>query len=217
MSIGLIVILFVFGCFYIGQEDYEDVVQHAPETWNTRDCSTIIPGATQNNYADNIHNPNIRVFAMPYYPVVITAIEWREHLLGPLQYQPFTYKHTWETFRKRLDSMLAIEAGVFMDWSNGKYVDTRGNYLRDPTQLDFIMFYVSLQNVGWLGLTHLSDFMGQRWFGIATETIPDISNLENNIYLLNDKNDTLKPRYVYGKHRDYLTIEEQLHVTFILK
>jgi hypothetical protein len=191
------------GCFYFGKDNFEDVARKSPETWDTRDCLTIILGAAQSNYADDIHNPGIKIVAIPYYPSVIAAIERHAHLLGPLQYAPFTYNHSEETYRRRLDSMLAIEAGVFMDWSQAKYVDAHGKYLQDPTQVDFLMLYISLSNV--------------HWPGVPPDQVPDIANLENNMYLLNDRNELLRPRYVFGKQHTRLTTEEMLHVTFILK
>ncbi|HUN64734.1 MAG TPA: hypothetical protein VMW43_01430 [Bacteroidota bacterium] len=203
---GAALILFlmttVSGCFYVGRDDFDDVVVKPPDSWDTRDCITVILGAAVSNYADNIHNPGIRIVAIPFYPSVVAAIERREHLLGPLQYQPFTYEHTDRRFRQRLDSMLAIEAGVYLDWRTEKFVDVRGNYLRSPTQLDFLLFYLSMAN---------------EQIGPWNTAEPDISDLENRIFLINGAGDTLHPKYIAGRRNDRLVGEETLHIAFILR
>lgn len=197
-----LVVFILSGCFYFGKNDFEDVVQEPPEKWSTRDCLTIVMAVAQHNLADP-RSPDIKVVAIPYYPCVVAAIERRAHILGPLQYQPFTYSHTEEAYRRHLDTMMALEAGVYVDWSTGRYVDSRGNYLRDPTQLDFLMFYVSFTNANWPGG--------------PPDMIQDITNLENNIYLENDGGTTLSPRSVSGKRRTRLTMEEKLLVLFELR
>ncbi len=190
------------GCFYFGKNDFEDIVQRSPEEWSTRDCLTVILGVMQHNFYDN-ESPVVKIVALPYYPSVVAAIERRAHILGPLQYQPFTYAHTSEMYRRRLDSALALEAGVFIDWAAGQFVDRHGNYLRNPTQLDLIMFYVSLQNTAWPGLT--------------SGGYPDISHLEDSVFLENDQDELLKPRYVAGKRNSTLETEEKLIIMFPLK
>src|SRR5258708_1502878 len=177
-------VLMQYGCFYLGKNDFGDVVQQSSEEWSTRDCLTVILGVMQHNFND-LGSPSVKVVALPYYPSVIAAIERRAHILGPLQYQPFTYAHTKEMYRHRLDSALALEAGIYMDWSVGRYVDNRGNYLREPTQLDLLMFYVSLRNPDWPG--------------VPPDAVPDITNLESNVYLANDQDKFIKPRFVWGK------------------
>ena len=47
--------------------------------------------------------------------------------------------------------------------------------------------------------------------------IPDIINLEQNIFLINEKNKFIKPKYVWGKRRSQLTMEETLLVMFQLR
>jgi hypothetical protein len=189
-------------CFYFGKNDFEDVVQEPPEKWSTRDCLTIVMGVAQDNLSDP-RSPNIKVVAIPYYPSVVAAIERRAHILGPLQYQPFTYRHTEEAYRHHLDTMMALEAGVYVDWSTGRYVDSRGNYLRDPTQLDYLMFYISFTNTNW-------PF-------VPFDEVTDISNLEKNIFLVNDQDTILTPRSASGKQRTILTMEETLLVMFDLR
>ena len=194
----LLSVLGLAGCFYFGKDDFEDVVQRWPEDWSTRDCLTIILGATQHNLF-NSRSPDIKVIAIPYYPSVIAAIERRAHVLGPLQYQPFTYSHADETYRHRLDTMLATEAGMYVDWSTKQYVDSRGNYLHEPTQIDSLLFYVSIENVSWPSV----------W--------ADITDLENSICLVNDNDESIKPRYVWGKQRTILMSEERLLMMFVLR
>jgi hypothetical protein len=186
------------GCFYIGKDQFEDIVQRRSEAWSTLDCLTIIMSASRSNW-DDPRSQGVKVLAIPYYPCVISAIERRAHILGPLQYPAFTYSHTEETYRHDLDTLMAAEAGVYIDWSTGRYLDSRGNYLHDPTQIDSLMFYVSLWNDG-------------RQINSTT----DITDLENNIFLLNDGGELLKARHVWGKRHNTLTTEEKLLVVFFL-
>ncbi len=65
------------------------------------------------------------------------------------------------------------------------------------------MFYVSFTNANWPGA--------------PPDMIQDITNLENNIYLVNDQGTTLSPRSVSGKLRTQLTMEEKLLVLFVLR
>ncbi len=192
-----IVCIFAGGCFYIGQDQPEDVAGRWCEEWSTRDCLTIIMGAARSNF-DDVRNPDVKVLAIPCYPSVVAAITRRAHLLGPLQFEAFTYNHKTSTFHHDLDSLMASEAGVYVDWTAHRFVDGHGNYLRTPSQIDSLLFYVSLWCVGTRIGTHQ----------------PDITHLENNIYLLNDSGKILRPRYVWGKKNNVLAGEEILLVRF---
>ena len=196
-SLALLFIIFP-GCFYIGKNQYDDIVQRPPEQWSTQECLTVIMSAARYNFNDP-RSSDIKVVAIPYYPSVISALTRRAHILGPLQYPAFTYKHTEERYRNDLDTLLAGEAGVYIDRTTGQYLDSRGNYLRSPTQLDSLMFYLSI----W------SD-------GTRPGLSPDITDLENNIFLINDRNETIRPLRAVGKRNMRLTTEEKLLLMFPL-
>ncbi len=196
---AFILLFTISGCFYIGQNQYDDIIRRNPDEWSTQECLTVIMSAARYNFNDP-RASDIKVVAIPYYPSVISAITRRAHILGPLQYPAFTYKHTEERFRHDLDTLMAAQAGVYIDWTTGRYVDSRGDYLRGPTQIDSLMFYVSI----W------SD-------GTRPGTSPDISNLENDIYLVNDRNEIERPFHVAGKQNTRLITEEKLLVMFPLR
>ena len=177
----------IAGCFYFGRNDYEDVLKKPSNEWSSRDCLTIVLGAMQSNLSDDA--TNIRIFATPFYPSVITAIN------RMLQES----KHLSDNqFREGLDSALALQAGVYRDWQKGELVDSRGNYVRHQSQFDSLMFVLTLRNNG--GISYA----------------PDISDLEKRIFLVNESGKCLPPRYVWGRRRSTLEMEETLVVMFNL-
>ena len=195
----LLLSLAVAGCFYIGKNQYDDIIKRNPEEWSTQECLTVIMSAARYNFNDP-RSSDIKAVAIPYYPSVISAIMRRAHILGPLQYPAYTYNHTEDRFRHDLDTLMAAQSGVYIDWKSNRYVDSHGNYLRDPTQLDSLMFYVSV----W------SD-------GTRPGTSPDITDLEKDIYLVNDRDEIERPLHVTGKKNTRLITEEKLLVMFPLR
>jgi len=172
-------------------------------------------------------SPNIKVMATAYSPAVITAINrisqskqhWSE---GDYQYQ--------------MDTLLYHVVGLYMEWQTNRFMDPRGNYLRHPRQLDSLMFLVTLNNRSWpCNVPMVSKFIGyqgNKSTGGRTERyqttplmnlsdwpcyIPDITDLDKRIYLKNDNGLTLKPKYVWGRRNNQLTMEETLLVMFPLR
>jgi len=176
------------GCFYVGGDQYEDVLRRPSSEWSTRDCLTVILSAMRNNLSDN--GTDIRVFATPFYPKVILAMNRRSQLLK---------SRSDEQFHADVDTLLAVQAGVYMDWQNERLVDSRGFYIDTETQFDSLLFLVTLRNNGW------------------PASMPDISDIENRIFLWNEQGERLVPRYVWGRRRSKLEMEEVLLVMFCLR
>ena len=203
----MLTLLIFFGCFYFGKDGYEDVTVRSPNTWSTRDCITIIMGATSDNL-QNTSSPNIKVIATAYTPSVIMSVNRRAAILGRY-HQPIPFSEvppiepsdvTEKDFRPTVDLLLQEESGIYYDWEKGKYVDARGNYVSDYTQIDSLTFLLAIYNEGWPAY------------------LPDITHLEEQIILLNDQNKFIKPLQVWGKRRNKLTIiEEDLIVKFQLR
>ncbi len=203
----------LIGCFYLGQERYEDILRHPSSEWSSRDCLTIILSVMGNNFIDQ--TTCIRVMATPFYPAVIAAAsrigQQRTHFDEP------SYQHD-------MDTLLKAEVGLFMDWNKGTLVDSRGNYYRDASQLDSLMFLVTIVNTSTCNIPNVLVGVGSHVQSVPLATpsdwpcyIPDITNLEDRITLLNDRDDTLRPRFVWGKRHNQLTTDETLLIMFPLR
>ncbi len=201
-------------CFYIGQERYENVLERPPSEWSSRDCMTVILSVMGNNFLDQ--STCIRVMATPYYPAVIAAAS----RLGQSR------THTSEdAYQRDMDTLLKAEVGLFMDWQKGALVDARGNYYHSVSQIDSLMFLISIINTSSCNIPSVSVELRPHLFQsvpLASLSdwpcyIPDITDLENRIVLLNDKRDILHPRFVWGKRHNQLTTEETLLVMFPLR
>ncbi len=220
-SIGAMVIL-LSGCYYIGQDQYADILQKPSVEWSSRDDLTVLISPIAHNLFDQ-GSPNVKVFATPYYPSVIIAIaRGRQRLLhwSETQYQSYA------------DGLAKDDLGMYIDWEKNAFVDSRGNYFRDPLQIDSLMFLVTIHNNGWPPTVvygpvktmdqNYSDPHQRKSIWIqgmiaAGGYQADISRLEENIYLVNDKNKYIKPRFVSGKRNKFLTADETLFIMFQLR
>jgi len=224
-------LLFLSGCFYIGKDDFDDLVKRSPDTWSTRDCLTIIMGATRHNLSDH-SSPNIKVVATVYSPFVIMANYRRAHILGrhhkplpPSQVPPIESLESIadSQYTSSLDVLMQEEAGLYFDWQTERYVDARGNYVKSYTQVDSLTFFIAIQNKSWpcvptiitgpgvpipTPLLNLADYPCY---------LPDISNLENEIYLVNDQNKFIRPLMVWGRRQTQLMTDENLIAKFRIR
>lgn len=175
------------GCFYFGREQDADVLQKPSVEWSNRDVLTVLISSTAHNLHDPDH-PTLKVFATPYYPSVIVAIaRARQRALHQNQAQ----------YQMYADALAKDDLGMYIDWNKDEFVDARGNYFRDPLQLNSLMFLVTLQNWGW--------------------PFPEISHLENDIYLANDSAKYVLPTFVWGRRHNYLIVDETLFIMFQLR
>ena len=199
------------GCAYFGRDHYDDILRRATSTWTIDDDLTVIASVMKDNLHD-ANSPNIKVFATPYYPCVITAVCRMSQT-----------KKRWSEneFQQSMDAILVGQAGLYMDWESNRLVDSRGSYLRNPLQMDSLLFLITISNrSGPCNYPMLISRGGTRPLTKPSDWpcyIPDISDLENRIYLINDKNLFVKPRWVWGKKKNELTHEETLFAMFQIR
>jgi hypothetical protein len=161
------------------------------------------------------NDASISAIATMYTPAVLIATNRTDQAI----------KHSSEDeYQAGLEEELHDDLGLNMDWGTGKLFDSRGNYYRDIAQLNYLTFLISLSNAGWpcnsvlvstpkggtnpLFGNNISDFPCY---------IPDITHLEEEIFLLNARGDTLKPTVVRGRLSNWLTMEETLIAKFSLR
>ena len=225
LHINLLYIYFFFllvifnGCFYIGKNRYEDIIQVSSLEWSTRDELTVIISPMAHNLYD-LNSPNVKVFATPYFPSVVLAIEKAEQRI----------KHwTEDEYRRNVDRLLKESVGLYRDWENEMFVDGKGNYYRECVQIDSMLFLITIENRGWpcniplitIGVEGKKIGQGiyMQRFLINNPTdwpcyIPDITNLEDRIFLVNEKNKYIKPSIVWGKRNNILTMPETMFAMF---
>lgn len=216
---SLILCCILVGCFYVGQDRFSDIIQRPPSTWSNRDCLTVVLAAMHHNYFDQ-NSPNIKVMAMPYTPWVVMALNRLSQ--SKQRWSDTEYEH-------QLDAALKGISGLYLDWDVNHFVDSRGNYLRNVGQLDSLLFMVTLRNNSWpCNVPVISvpiSSGGQTTYKDAPLLspvdypcyIPDITDLDARIYIETDNGLTIKPRVVWGRKRNLLTLEETLLVMFPLR
>ncbi len=219
--------LLLSGCFYIGKDTYDDLVLRSPDTWSTRDCLTIVMAATRNNF-DDPGSPNVKVVATVYSPAVIMANYRRAHILGrhrktsQLSLPELPSGESLESiadseYTSSLDELMQEEAGLYYDWQTERYVDAKGNYVKSYAQMDSLTFFIAIENKSWPCVPPI--FMPDSktlWGKLADYPcyLPDISNLENQIYLVNGQNKFIRPLMVWGKQQSQLMKTENLIAKF---
>jgi hypothetical protein len=238
----LLWLLSLGGCFYIGKDDYDDLVRRSPDTWSTRDCLTIVMAATQNNFADK--STQIKVVATVYSPSVIMANYRRAHILGrhhkttQVSLPGSSPSESLESiadseYISSLDVLMQEEAGLYFDWQTERYVDARGNYVKSFTQMDSLTLFIEIENKGWPCATPVlmpevktspdgksKVYLPMRPLLMPGDYpcyVPDITNLENQIYLVNDQNKFIRPMMVWGRRQTQLMTDESLIAKFRIR
>ena len=222
--------LLLGGCFYIGKDNFDDLVRRSPDTWSSRDCLTIIMSATMNNFDDQ--STHIKVVATAYSPSVIMAnyrrgqILGRHHKLMPLSEVPpieSLESVADSEYTSSIDILMQEEAGLYFDWQTDRYVDARGNYVKSYTQVDSLTMFITIENEAWPcvppmlmpdGATPMHSLIGLADYPCY---LPDIRNIENQIYLLNDQNKFIRPLMVWGKQQTQLMRPENLIAKFRIR
>jgi hypothetical protein len=167
--------------------------------------------AMAHNIFDN-YSPNVKVIATPYSPPVITAINRTDQRIKHLsehEYRLNTERQIWE------------DLGLYIDWERDRLVDQHGNYLKSVLQLDSLTFLITIENKSWPCVPPTLVFSDAHGFLIAPYDYPcytpNITHLEDNIYLENDRGEILRANRVWGRQRDQLTMEETLLAKFTLR
>lgn len=199
------------GCFYVGKDTPTDIVQRPSSDWSSRDCLTVVLGAMQHNFFDD-NSPNIKVVAMPYTPWVVMALNRMSQAT----------RH-WNEGKSsnELDTALADMCGLFYDVQLNRLVDHHGNYLRDPNQLDSLLFFLQLHNKSYPCAVPIVATPHRNVPLVKSPTdwpcyTPDITDLNSRIYLENDRGISLAPKYVWGRRHPLLGPAETLIIMFPL-
>ncbi len=186
MKYFIFIILFATsGCFYFGKYTYHDIIKKQSDEWSIRDALIVLASPIAHNLYDK--RTNIKIMATPYYPSVIFAIQRIAQRIN---------HWTEEQFRINTEQLLKDNIGLYIEWETNHLVDSRGNYFRSIEQVDSLMLLITIENNAW------------------PSYIPDITNLEERIFLVNDKGEFIKPKYVWGKRKNQLAITERMFVMF---
>lgn len=209
--------LFFPGCFGSDQALYEEILSHRPAEWSSQDCFSVIAIPAAFNHFDQ--EARVKVIAIPYYPSVILAIQ--RSAQGVAHWSE-------ESFRANTDTLMADAAGMYIDWEhNGKLVDARGNFFREPVQIDVVQFLIAINNTQWPcnKLKQVAVVTPNGQISYVTVPLmpytdcfsPDITRLDKNIVLRNDRGETLPAQFVWGRKRDNLTLDETVFAKFQLR
>ncbi|MBI5476813.1 MAG: hypothetical protein HY964_08775 [Ignavibacteriales bacterium] len=202
-----LLILFLEGCLSV-KETYDK----PPNEWNSNECLLILSNAISHNLFDN--RTNIKIIATPYYPSVILALYRNRNEVR---------KWTMDQYKIDVDELMKYNAGLYYDWTSNKIVDSKGNYFKDKTQIDSLMFMISITNLAYYSAGSMMQVKvggAVVWMPLVSPDqiyTPEISRLEENIFLTNDQSRSIKPKYVWGKKNTMLTTEETLFVMFNLR
>lgn len=192
------------GCFYIGQRRFEDIVKEPPADWSSRDCLTIILSAMAHNLHDN--EKNVECIATPFYPSVVVALNQIQRT-----------QHHWsdDEAQEHLDELLRGSSGLYVDWRDGRFVNAKGNYFKDQTDIDSLLVVVTLRNKTWPCAVP-TNFKGKLLMGLSDWPcyMPPTDDIDKRIWILNGEGDTLRPKFVWGRRHEFLTTTETLFVMF---
>ena len=213
--------LFLSGCFYLGQERFEDIVKLPPSKWSSRDCLTVILTAMVHNLNDK--EKNVECIATPFYPSVVMALN---------QLQRSKYHWSEEDAKLHMDELLRGSSGLYVDWRDGRLVNSKGNFFKNQTDIDSLLIMISLKNRTFPCAVPYATVMKA---GATPEDpphmvsapllpmadwpcyMPSISDIEQRIWLLDGSGDTLKPKYVWGRRNETLGSPETLFAMFPLR
>jgi len=195
------------GCFYLGQNSYRDIVVTPSTVWSSPEVLTLIMEASNNNLRD--FRNNVKVIATPYYPSVVKAIGRRGQ---------FTGHWSEEGYRKFVDALLFSASGMLVDWEKDERIFAgRSGYLTGPEQYDSLMFLVSMQNLGWPCVKMVSVGGKILSFGNPDCDVPDMTNFDEKVFLVNEENKSLRPVLVWGIRQNSLMNEETIFLKFRLR
>src|SRR3972149_2085762 len=183
------ILVIITGCFSLGQNTYTEIAAAPSTVWSSPEVLTMIMEAGNHNLRDD--RSHIKAIVTPYYPSVVKAIGRRAQSL---------YHWSETQYQDYVNQLLRESSGMYIDWDNPNEPvhDTELHILQKPAQFDSLLFLLSLSNIG-----------SGSW---------DISQLERNLFLVNEKNKTLAPFTVWGRRMNLLAgIDETMFVKFQLR
>lgn len=183
------VLLCLAGCYWVGQNTYTDIAATPSTAWSSPEVLTMIMEAGNHNLRDD--RSHIKAIVTPYYPSVIKAIGRRAQSL---------YHWSEPQYKGFVNQLLRESSGMFIDWDKpAEPIYDKGLHpLGSPQQFDSLLYLLSLSNIG-----------SGSW---------DISQLESNLFLVNEKGKKIAPFTVWGKRRNILAgLDETMFVKFQLR
>jgi len=200
-----LLIVVLSGCVH---SKYESIVLKPPSAWTKLDCQTIVASAMA-RYGFEIES-SVRVYATPYYPSVVTALS---------RMQKERKELSEGEYEKNLDQLAKESMGIYYDSYAGRFMDARGNYVRDRLQIDSLLFLVTIENKSFPCVIPFS-FASQRPIADLLSYpcyMPLLNDLEDRIELQNERGDRMKPRYILGRKGSQLFRDETMLVVFPLR
>ncbi|MBI1804480.1 MAG: hypothetical protein HY033_01475 [Ignavibacteriae bacterium] len=201
----LLLILLLSGCVH---SKYESIILKPPSSWTKLDCQTIVASAMA-RYGFDIES-SVRIYATPYYPSVVTALSKMQQERKQL---------TEGEYQRDLDQLAKESMGIYYDAYVGRFMDPHGNYVRDRLQIDSLLFLVTIENktfpcvipFSFASNRPIADLMSWPCY------IPLLTDLEERIYLQNERGDRVKPRYILGRKGSQLFKDETMLMVFPLR
>jgi hypothetical protein len=157
---------------------------------------------------------NLEVIATPFYPSVILAVNRLRK----------TEQHwTEDEARYHLDELMRGGAGLYVDWKDGRFINARGNYFRDQTDIDSLLIVISMRNKTFpcaVPMKLVGD--AARGYGMVPLMniqdwpcyMPYIADIDRRVFLVNENGDTLRPRFIAGRRNDVVINHETLFAMF---
>jgi hypothetical protein len=203
------------GCATFDPRSTDEILLDPSSEWSPPEQLTVIMAAAADNLLDN--RTNIKAIVTPYYPSVIRALgrkAQREYRWGEDEYHRY------------VDKLVHESSGMYIDWeqSNEPLYGAELKPVTKPTDFDSLLVLLTITNKGWpcgkqLAISVPTPEGGRREIFIPLEEPdcipPDITGLEERIFLVNERKDTLRPKFVWGRRMSYLTnIDETLYAKF---
>lgn len=212
MKSAWVFLLLLPGCYYLGRNTYTDIVANPSSEWSGPELYAVIMEAGNHNLRDN--RTNIKAIATPYYPSVIKAIGRRAQI-------QFHWSET--EYQGYVDRLLHEGSAMFVNWERDDepVYDSRLHHLDSVTQFDSLMILLTLRNTGYPPGKYIVVSTGYGFTNIPIDDKhyipPDITHLENQIFLVNERGDSLSPMILWGRDMNYLTnIDETIFLKFRL-
>ncbi len=219
------VVVLLTSCAITTDWIYNGIMDTPPSKWSNDMCRMVIGRAMANNAKDN--DASIRVFALPFTPLIITALNQEQHNKKQL---------SDDDYQMNIQQEAKECLGMHVDWQTNSYLDAKGSFYKSALQLDSLMFLVTFdikarqnpyinvvfpsgsQSTGGI-ITPTSSHegvLGNPLYGM-TDMPPEMDDLAQNIFLQNDQGVHIKPRYVWMRKQGLLVKSESMLVMFNLR
>jgi hypothetical protein len=188
------------GCWDPGHSLETSAILSKPSSqWTEAECTAILAHEMVNNTLNR--DASVYGFALPCTPTVLLAYNRRQQQRDHLSEADFT---------ESLDRMTRYCLGMVYDPDSGRFLDNHGNTYHTIQQASTLFMIVFLDNR--IDVTNIMN--PELGLDFNFMYLPDITDIDKQIYLENDLNDVIKPFYVKGRKHTDLMKEEQLHVLF---